>query len=164
MKAASFVGLKEEMLKKSPFDLSGGEKRRVAIAGVMAMEPKVLILDEPTAGLDPRGRQKIENMIADYRQATENTVIIVSHSMEDVARLADKVIVMNKGKIELCGTVDEVFSGIDRLVEIGLDAPQITRIFMDLKKKGYDVRTDIYSVTAARDELLSLLKKKGVSV
>ena len=164
MKAASFVGLKEEMLKKSPFDLSGGEKRRVAIAGVMAMEPKVLILDEPTAGLDPRGRQKIENMIADYRQATENTVIIVSHSMEDVARLADKVIVMNKGKIELCGTVDEVFSGIDRLVEIGLDAPQITRIFMDLKKKGYDVRTDIYSVTAARDELLSLLKKKGVQV
>jgi len=164
LRAASFVGLKEDMLKKSPFDLSGGEKRRVAIAGVMAMEPRVLILDEPTAGLDPSGRQKIEEMISDYRSATNNTVIIVSHSMEDVARLASKVIVMNKGKIELCGTVDEVFSKIDRLVEIGLDAPQITRIFMDLKQKGYSVRTDIYSVEAARDELLRLIKGKGARV
>lgn len=164
LRAASFVGLKDDMLKKSPFDLSGGEKRRVAIAGVMAMEPRVLILDEPTAGLDPSGRQKIEEMIADYRSATNNTVIIVSHSMEDVARLASKVIVMNEGKIELCGTVDEVFSKIDRLVEIGLDAPQITRIFMDLKQKGYSVRTDIYSVEAARDELLRLIKGKGARV
>lgn len=161
-RAASFVGLKEEMLKKSPFDLSGGEKRRVAIAGVMAMEPKVLILDEPTAGLDPRGRDRIEKMIGDYRQATDNTVIIVSHSMEDVARLASRVIVMNKGRIELNGTVDEVFSRIDRLTEIGLDAPSVTRIFLELKRRGYDVRTDIYTVSAARDELLLLLKKRGV--
>lgn len=160
--AAEFVGLKEEMLTKSPFDLSGGEKRRVAIAGVMAMEPEVLILDEPTAGLDPRGREKIERMIEDYRKATENTVIVVSHSMEDVARLASKVLVMNRGSVELFDTVDNVFSRIDRLTEIGLDAPQITRIFLELKKMGYDVRTDIYSVSAARDELLLLLKKRGV--
>ena len=160
--AAEFVGLKEEMLTKSPFDLSGGEKRRVAIAGVMAMEPEVLILDEPTAGLDPRGRGKIERMIEDYRKATENTVIVVSHSMEDVARLASKVLVMNRGSVELFDTVDNVFSRIDRLTEIGLDAPQITRIFLELKKMGYDVRTDIYSVSAARDELLLLLKKRGV--
>lgn len=160
--AAEFVGLKEEMLTKSPFDLSGGEKRRVAIAGVMAMEPEVLILDEPTAGLDPRGREKIERMIEDYRKATENTVIVVSHSMEDVARLASKVLVMNRGSVELFDTVDNVFSRIDRLTEIGLDAPQITRIFLELKKMGYDVRTDIYSVSAARDELLLLLNKRGV--
>lgn len=161
MEAVEFLEIKKDHLKKSPFDLSGGEKRRVAIAGVMAMKPSVLILDEPTAGLDPKGRDKIENMINNYRNATNNTVIIVSHSMEDVARNASKVLVMNKGKVEFFAPVDEVFSKIDRLTQIGLDAPSITQIMLSLKNMGYDVRTDIYTVEKARDEILLLLKRRG---
>lgn len=162
LRAADFVGLKSEMLKKSPFDLSGGEKRRVAIAGVIAMEPKVLILDEPTAGLDPRGRDRIADMIENYRKSTGRTVIVVSHSMEDVAKSADRVLVMNKGKVEFFTGVKEVFSNAQRLVEIGLNVPQITGILMDLKDKGYDVRTDIYSVDEAKNELLRLFRERGV--
>lgn len=164
LEAAGFVGVKTDMLKKSPFDLSGGEKRRVAIAGVMAMKPKVLILDEPTAGLDPEGRKTVEGMIENYRQATKSTVIIVSHSMEDVARCASRVIVMNKGKVEMFDKVSKVFANIERLVEIGLDAPSITKIFLDLKSRGYDVRTDIYTLEKAKEELLRLLKERGVAV
>lgn len=164
LEAAGFVGVKTDMLKKSPFDLSGGEKRRVAIAGVMAMKPKVLILDEPTAGLDPKGRKTVEGMIENYRQATKSTVIIVSHSMEDVARCASRVIVMNKGRVEMFDKVSKVFANIERLVEIGLDAPSITKIFLDLKSRGYDVRTDIYTLEKAKDELLRLLKERGVAV
>ncbi len=164
LEAAGFVGVKTDMLKKSPFDLSGGEKRRVAIAGVMAMKPKVLILDEPTAGLDPKGRKTVEGMIENYRQATKNTVIIVSHSMEDVARCASRVIVMNKGRVEMFDKVSKVFANIERLVEIGLDAPSITKIFLDLKNRGYDVRTDIYTLEKAKEELLRLLKERGVAV
>lgn len=164
LEAAGFVGVKTDMLKKSPFDLSGGEKRRVAIAGVMAMKPKVLILDEPTAGLDPKGRKTVEGMIENYRQATKSTVIIVSHSMEDVARCASRVIVMNKGKVEMFDKVSKVFANIERLVEIGLDAPSITKIFLDLKNRGYDVRTDIYTLEKAKEELLRLLKERGVAV
>ncbi len=162
LRAADFVGIKKEMLKKSPFDLSGGEKRRVAIAGVIAMEPKVLILDEPTAGLDPKGRDTIADMIDNYRKSTGSTVIVVSHSMEDVAKSASKVLVMNKGQVEFFTGVKEVFSNAQRLVEIGLNVPQITGILMDLKAKGYNVRTDIYSVDEAKSELLRFFKERGV--
>lgn len=162
LRAADFVGIKNEMLNKSPFDLSGGEKRRVAIAGVIAMEPKVLILDEPTAGLDPKGRDTIADMIDNYRKSTGSTVIVVSHSMEDVAKSASKVLVMNKGRIELFTGVKEVFSKAQRLVQIGLNVPQITGIFMDLKAKGFDVKTDIYSVDEAKSELLRFFKERGV--
>lgn len=161
-KAADFVGLKPDMLNKSPFDLSGGEKRRVAIAGVMAMEPEILILDEPSAGLDPRGRDMIAEMISSYRKTTGSTVIIVSHSMEDVAKSADKVLVMNKSEVELFGTVNEVFSKVERLADIGLNVPQLTQIFLNLKHNGLAVRTDIYTIKNAEVELLRLLREEGV--
>lgn len=161
-KAADFVGLKPDMLNKSPFDLSGGEKRRVAIAGVMAMEPEILILDEPSAGLDPRGRDMIAEMISSYRKTTGSTVIIVSHSMEDVAKSADKVLVMNKSEVEMFGTVNEVFSKVERLADIGLNVPQLTQIFLNLKHNGLAVRTDIYTIKNAEVELLHLLREEGV--
>lgn len=153
-----FVGLDESYLDKSPFDLSGGEKRRVAIAGVMAMEPKILVLDEPCAGLDPRGRDTVLSLISDYRKNTGSTVMIVSHSMEDVAKIATKVLVVNKGEEAMFGTVDEVYSRADELVEMGLNIPEITSVFLKLKAKGYDVRTDIYTVEEGRKELLRFLK------
>ena len=162
LRAAEFVGVRNDMLQKSPFDLSGGEKRRVAIAGVMAMQPEILILDEPSAGLDPKGRKVISEMIEQYRKNTVSTVIVVSHSMEDVAESADKVLVMNRGKIEYFASVDEVFSNAEHLVEIGLNVPEITKVFLALKKQGYDVRTDIYSVNEAKAELLRLFKERGV--
>lgn len=162
LRAAEFVGVRNDMLQKSPFDLSGGEKRRVAIAGVMAMQPEILILDEPSAGLDPKGRKIISEMIEQYRKNTGSTVIVVSHSMEDVAESADKVLVMNKGKVEYFASVDEVFSNAEHLVEIGLNVPEITKVFLTLKKQGYDVRTDIYSVNEAKAELLRLFKERGV--
>lgn len=161
-KAADFVGLKPDMLNKSPFDLSGGEKRRVAIAGVMAMKPEILILDEPSAGLDPRGRDMIAEMISSYRKTTGSTVIIVSHSMEDVAKSADKVLVMNKSEVEMFGTVNEVFSKVERLADIGLNVPQLTQIFLNLKHNGMAVRTDIYTIKNAEVELLRLLREEGV--
>ena len=161
-KAADFVGLKPNMLNKSPFDLPGGEKRRVAIAGVMAMEPEILILDEPSAGLDPRGRDMIAEMISSYRKTTGSTVIIVSHSMEDVAKSADKVLVMNKSEVEMFGTVNEVFSKVERLADIGLNVPQLTQIFLNLKHNGLAVRTDIYTIKNAEVELLRLLREEGV--
>lgn len=162
LRAAEFVGVRNDMLQKSPFDLSGGEKRRVAIAGVMAMQPEILILDEPSAGLDPKGRKVISEMIEQYRKNTGSTVIVVSHSMEDVAESADKVLVMNRGKVEYFASVDEVFSNAEHLVEIGLNVPEITKVFLALKKQGYDVRTDIYSVNEAKAELLRLFKERGV--
>lgn len=162
LRAAEFIGVRNDMLQKSPFDLSGGEKRRVAIAGVMAMQPEILILDEPSAGLDPKGRKVISEMIEQYRKNTGSTVIVVSHSMEDVAESADKVLVMNRGKVEYFASVDEVFSNAEHLVEIGLNVPEITKVFLALKKQGYDVRTDIYSVNEAKAELLRLFKEKGV--
>lgn len=162
LRAAEFVGVRNDMLQKSPFDLSGGEKRRVAIAGVMAMQPEILILDEPSAGLDPKGRKVISEMIEQYRKNTGSTVIVVSHSMEDVAESADKVLVMNKGKVEYFASVDEVFSNAEHLVEIGLNVPETTKVFLALKKQGYDVRTDIYSVSEAKAELLRLFKERGV--
>ncbi len=158
LKAAEYVGLKKELLDKSPFDLSGGEKRRAAIAGVMAMNPKILILDEPTAGLDPKGRQEILNMIVDYKQKTGSTVLLVSHSMEDVASVATKILVMNKSRAEMYDTVENVFSHASQLEDMGLNVPQITRIFMALKSQGVAVSDDVYTVKEGCRRLVSLLK------
>lgn len=155
--AADYVGLKHELLDKSPFDLSGGEKRRAAIAGVMAMNPKILILDEPTAGLDPKGRREILDMILDYKRKTNSTVLLVSHSMEDVASVASKILVMNKSEVAMYGTVEEVFSRADELESIGLDVPQITRIFLGLRKRGVDIGSDVYTVNEGCRRLVSLL-------
>ena len=158
--ALSFVGLDESYLEKSPFDLSGGEKRRVAIAGVMAMKPEVLVLDEPCAGLDPRGRDTVLSLIKEYKEKTGSTVIVVSHSMEDVSRLATKILVMNESRLAYYDTVKNVFSHADELYSMGLDIPQYTRLFLLLKKAGYDVNTDIYTFEEAKQELLRLLKRR----
>lgn len=146
LRAAEFVGVKPEHLDKSPFDLSGGEKRRVAIAGVMSMEPEVLIFDEPAAGLDPQGRRELIKLIKDYREQTGSAVVIVSHSMEDIASLADKVIVMNNSRIEMQGTVDEVYSRGEELRRIGLNIPEITEIFLRLRARGFNVPANVYTV------------------
>lgn len=146
LRAAEFVGVKPEHLDKSPFDLSGGEKRRVAIAGVMSMEPEVLIFDEPAAGLDPQGRRELIKLIKDYREQTGSAVVVVSHSMEDIASLADKVIVMNNSRIEMQGTVDEVYSRGEELRSIGLNIPEITEIFLRLRARGFDVPANVYTV------------------
>lgn len=147
------VGVKPEYLQKSPFDLSGGEKRRVAIAGVMAMRPEIIVFDEPTAGLDPKGRDNIIKIIKDYRKAFNATVIIISHSMEDMALLADKLLVMNKGNLEMFDTVDNVFSQGDKLRKIGLNVPIVTRVFNKLKALGVDVNENVFTVTDAVNEL-----------
>ena len=156
--AAKYVGIPDEMLSKSPFDLSGGEKRRVAVAGVISMEPEILILDEPTSGLDPMGREQILELIKNYREKTGKTVIIVSHSMDDVARFATKVIVMNDSKVEMTGTVDDVFEKATRLREIGLSVPQITEIFIKLREKGYNVSEKVYTVEQGYLELKKLFE------
>ena len=153
----AFVGMKEDCLEKSPFELSGGQKRRVAIAGVMALEPKVLVLDEPAAGLDPKGRDEILARLREYHQQTQSTILLVSHSMEDVAQNADSVVVMDKGRLKMHAPVREVFGRADELLKMGLDVPQITRVFFSLKEKGYDVRTDIYTIEGAKREILSCL-------
>ena len=156
--AAAHVGLDESLLDKSPFDLSGGEKRRAAIAGVMAMEPEVLILDEPTAGLDPRGRERVLAMIADYRTShPDTTVLLVTHSMEDVARVADRVLVMHEGQVAMCDTVKAVFSRADELEQMGLSVPAVTRVMLLLKRRGVDVGTDVYTVEQAIARLLPLM-------
>lgn len=159
LEAASFVGLDSEMLAKSPFDLSGGQKRRAAIAGVIAMRPDVLVLDEPAAGLDPAGRDSIFSNIAEYQRKSGSTVVIVSHSMEDMARFCDELIVMSEGHIILQGTRDEVFAKADVLSDIGLDVPQITRVMLLLREQGVDADAGIYTIDAAADALLKLLKE-----
>ena len=146
--AASFVGLTEEQLESSPFDLSGGQKRRVAIAGVIAMEPEVLILDEPTAGLDPAGRNEILQNIETYRKAKNATIMMVSHSMNDVARLTDRLIVMNGAHLAMDGTPEEVFSHAWDLLDMGLDIPEVTRVFLELQKLGVQVPT-VYTMEQA---------------
>ena len=157
-KSMEFVGLSfEKYSKKSPFDLSGGQKRRVAIASIIAMEPKVLILDEPCAGLDPKGRDTILNLIKEYQSQMGNTVLFVSHSMEDVAKLCKKVIVMNKGEIAFCGSVNEVYSHGEELKEMGLNVPEVTDIFLKLKASGVDCKTDIYTVEQGVEEYKRLL-------
>lgn len=156
--AISYVGLDESYLEKSPFDLSGGEKRRVAIAGVMAMKPEVLILDEPAAGLDPKGRRVILSLITDYRLLTGATVIVVSHSMEDISKIATKILVMNESRLAYYDTVENVFSHADELRSMGLNIPAVTSLFLKLKERGYDVKTGIYNIEDAKKELLRLIK------
>lgn len=157
--ALETVGISEEIYEKSPFELSGGQKRRVAIAGVLAMNPEVLILDEPTAGLDPRGRDEILQAINDLHDKRGITVILVSHSMEDVAKLVDRIIVMHRGKAAMQGTPKEIFSHVEELEQMGLAAPQVSYVFAELKKRGYDVPTDVYTVKEAKEVLLKLVKQ-----
>lgn len=159
LEAADFVGLGEDILQKSPFDLSGGQKRRAAIAGVMAMQPEVLVLDEPAAGLDPKGRESILRRIREYHKAKGSTVLLVSHSMEDIAENASKVLVMNKAKIVTYGTVAEIFARSSELIDIGLDIPQITRVFIELRRRGFDVSDSVYSVEDAKKEIGRCLKE-----
>ena len=153
-----FVGLTEDYLDKSPFDLSGGEKRRVAIAGILSMKPKVLILDEPTAGLDPVGKNNLLQLIKDYNKKTGSTIIFVSHNMDDVAIVADRVIVMNKGKVELSGAIEEVYSQGEKLASLGLDVPEITTVFLSLKKAGYDLGNTAFTVNGAVKAITEYLK------
>ena len=154
-----FAGLSQDVLPKSPFDLSGGQKRRVAIAGIIAMRPDVLVLDEPAAGLDPRGRDAIFGNIVEYQRESGSTVVIVSHSMEDMAKYCHNLIVMNDGKICMEGDADSIFSKAERLSEIGLDVPQITKLMLRLKEMGLDVDTGAYTVEAALGNLLQIYKK-----
>lgn len=160
-RAAAFVGLKNELLDNSPFDLSGGEKRRAAIAGVMAMEPEVLILDEPTAGLDPKGRNNLLSQIEQYRKENGTTILLVSHSMEDVARLSDRVLVMHKGQLKMLAPTDEVFSRAEELEAMGLSVPAVTKVFMGLKNRGIDVGQNAYTVESAVSALVARFGKGG---
>ena len=152
--ALELVGFPEKYYKQSPFELSGGQKRRVAIAGVLAMKPKVLILDEPTAGLDPKGRDEILDQIAKLHKETGMTVVLVSHSMEDVAQYVDRIIVMNKGEKMLDSTPKEVFRHYKELEEVGLAAPQVTYVMHDLKDRGFDVSPDATTIEEAADEIM----------
>ena len=158
--AAGFVGITDEQLEVSPFDLSGGQKRRVAIAGVIAMEPEVLILDEPTAGLDPVGREGILSNIESYRKAKNATIMMVSHSMNDVARLTDRLIVMNKAHLAMDGTPEQVFTHAEELLEMGLDIPELTQVFLQLRQLGLDVPA-VYTMEQAVDALVKLRKEAG---
>ena len=159
--AARFVGLSDELLEKSPFELSGGQKRRVAIAGVMAMRPRVLVLDEPAAGLDPEGRDTILSQIQEYHKATGITVVLVSHSMEDIARYANRVLVLSKAKIAMYDTVEKVFARAPELLELGLSVPQVTQIFLRLKEMGLDIATDVYTIPYAVKTIRKALQGKG---
>lgn len=159
--AARFTGLKSELLSKSPFELSGGEKRRAAIAGVIAMDPDVLILDEPTAGLDPNGRDVLLAQITEYHKQRGNTIFLVSHSMEDIAKTADRILVMNKGRAVMFDETKKVFSKGDELEKMGLRVPQVTKIMARLKSEGYPVPDGVLTVEQALSELLALIGKKG---
>ncbi len=162
MEAARFVGLDASLLQASPFDLSGGQKRRCAIAGVMAMRPRVLILDEPTAGLDPVGRKEILEMIMNYRKETGATIIIVTHNMEIAAEVSDRILVMNHGELVYNSTPSEIFSHYDELVAMGLNVPSFTKIIMLLKKAGFPVK-DAYTVEAAADAISELMLSRRVA-
>ena len=159
--AAQFVGLSDELLEKSPFELSGGQKRRVAIAGVMAMHPRVLVLDEPAAGLDPEGRDTILSQIQEYHKSTGITVVLVSHSMEDIARYANRVLVLSRAKIAMYDTVEKVFARAPELLELGLSVPQVTQIFLRLKEMGLDIATDVYTIPYAVKTIRKALQGKG---
>lgn len=160
--AMEIVGLDYEVLKdRSPFELSGGQRRRVAIAGVIAMKPEVLILDEPTAGLDPRGRDEIFSQIKALHKKYGMTIIVVSHSMEDMAKLVDRIIVMNKGNVEIAGTPREVFKYESRLKEIGLGVPSVLELVNRLRERGFDIRPDIITLQEAKDEIVKYMKEHG---
>ena len=163
--AAAFVGLSDELLQKSPFELSGGQKRRVAIAGVMAMHPRVLVLDEPAAGLDPEGRDTILSQIRDYHEKTGITVLLVSHSMEDIAKYANRVLVMSHAKLAMYDTVEKVFGHAQELLELGLSVPQVTQIFLKLRQMELDIPTDVYTMPYAVKTIqkaLAARQAKGV--
>ena len=160
--AAEFVGITEEMLNKSPFDLSGGQKRRAAIAGIVAMRPDVLVLDEPAAGLDPRGRREILGGLSEYVKQRSSSVILVSHSMEDMAHYCDNVVVMNNSKIYGVGTVAEVFSRADSLSEVGLDSPAVSKIAAELIKRGICLEGELYTVEGVKDALLRYMRGGAV--
>ena len=158
--AAAFVGLSDALLQKSPFELSGGQKRRVAIAGVMAMHPRVLVLDEPAAGLDPEGRDTILSQIRDYHEKTGITVLLVSHSMEDIAKYANRVLVMSHAKLAMYDTVENVFAHAQELLELGLSVPQVTQIFLKLRQMGLDIPTDVYTMPYAVKTIQKALAAK----
>ena len=158
LEAADFAGVDRSLLDKSPFDLSGGQKRRVAIAGIMAMRPDVLVLDEPAAGLDPRGKNLILSGIRDYQRKTGAAVVLVSHSMEDMAKYCDEIIVMANAKLVMQGSCDEIFSKSSSLTNIGLDVPQITKIMMSIKESGADVSDGVYTVDSAFEEIMKLFQ------
>jgi energy-coupling factor transport system ATP-binding protein len=155
--AAEFCGLSEKELKRSPFELSGGQKRRAAIAGVLAMRPEVLVLDEPAAGLDPKGREEILSGLVEYKNTYGATLLIISHSMEDIAKYADEILVMKDGEIYMQGGVEEIFMRAERLFDAKLDLPQITKLFIELKKRGLVKSTDVYSVGYAKKEIEKLI-------
>jgi len=159
--AAEFAGISENLFEASPFELSGGQRRRAAIAGIIAMDPPILILDEPAAGLDPRGRAEILGGLCEYQKITKKTMIMISHSMEDMAKYADKVHVLKNAKSYLYGTVDEIFSRADYLKEAGLDVPQITNLFLELDRRGLKVNRSIYNLDKAKDEIVRLLGGNG---
>ena len=158
--AAALVGLSDALLQKSPFELSGGQKRRVAIAGVMAMHPRVLVLDEPAAGLDPEGRDTILSQIRDYHEKTGITVLLVSHSMEDIAKYANRVLVMSHAKLAMYDTVENVFAHAQELLELGLSVPQVTQIFLKLRQMGLDIPTDVYTMPYAVKTIQKALAAK----
>ncbi len=159
--AARFCGLSAEMLERSPFELSGGQKRRAAIAGVLAMRPEVLVLDEPAAGLDPEGREMILSQVKEYHKQTGATIVLVSHSMEDIAKYADRVLVLQGGEIAMLDTTANIFARADELLALGLSVPEVTKIFLQLRAKGVEIATDVYTVKYGRDILLDALKRKG---
>ena len=158
--AADFVGLDEALLQRSPFELSGGQKRRVAVAGVMAMKPRILVLDEPAAGLDPEGRDEILSEVKEYHKKTGTTVLLVSHSMEDIAKYADRVLVMSNKKIAMYDTVENVFARAPELLALGLSVPQVTKIFLKLREMGVDVPADVYTVPYAVKMILEAKKRR----
>lgn len=157
--AARFCGIDSEMLAASPFEISGGQKRRAAIAGVIAMSPEVLVLDEPAAGLDPKGRDEILGGLVEYRKTTGTTMILISHSMEDIANWCDRIIVMKNGGVFMQGTVEEIFESAEQLFDAGLDVPQITKLFIELKKRGVVSRSDVYTLGYAKKLIESGLGK-----
>lgn len=160
MRAAQMVEIDRNLLFKSPFEISGGEKRRVAIAGILAMEPDILVLDEPAAGLDPIGKEKILKIIEHYHKYEKRTVIHVTHSMEDIAKYADKILIMNSGEVVSYDSVDNTFKDVDMLKNIGLDIPQITKVFFKLRKKGFNIPSNIYTVEDAVDIVKNILIEK----
>ncbi len=161
--AAAFTGLDEALLERSPFELSGGQKRRVAVAGVMAMEPRILVLDEPAAGLDPEGRDTLLSQIKAYHKKTGTTVILVSHSMEDIAKYADKVIVMDQKKVVMYDDVAKVFAHADALLNLGLSVPQVTKIFLKLRELGVAIDTDVYTIPYAVKTILEAKAKRDAA-
>ena len=158
--AADFVGLDPALLERSPFELSGGQKRRVAVAGVMAMRPRILVLDEPAAGLDPEGRDDILSEVKEYHKKTGTTVLLVSHSMEDIAKYANRVLVMSNKKIAMYDTVENVFARAPELLALGLSVPQVTKIFLKLREMGVDVPADVYTVPYAVKMILEAKKRR----